>query len=477
LDDRDWNVTRSWVIGLTLVALVLRFIALDSQLWTDEVLSLVRYVRKPLEDLFTHFYSNNQHPLYSLLARATMDVFGESPWTLRVWAALLGAACIPALYQLGAEVASKREAFLSAALLAVSYHHVWFSQNARGYTAIMLASIVCTYLMHRGLRDPQPKFFVLYAIVGGLGTYAHLAMVFTAVGHAAIVAPYLIRNVRPARRWVAPLLAFPGAAVVTLMLHAPMLTDVIDFFVNKPSPAVGLATPLWAAIETVMSLVEGFGGIAILGGVVVLIAGALGALGFFDYLETNPLALGLFIGPVVITGLGVMTGRGIVYPRFFFGVAAFAILIFLRGGFRLGGLLNKPRLGEVLAIVLIVASAASVPINYLKPKQDFEGAMAYVEENKSERDTVASVGIIYNVYEGYYGRPWPKVWSKQQILERAEGHDGVWLLYMFPDYIKHVNADLMSFVKAECQRLEWFPGTLRGGGVRACYIPTPKGPS
>lgn len=474
---------RGAVVALVLVAVVLRFIGLDSQLWTDEVLSLVRYVRKPLGDLVRHFYSNNQHPLYSLLARATMDVFGESPWTLRLWAALFGAACVPALYQLGAEVTTKKEAFLSAALLAVSYHHVWFSQNARGYTAIMLASIVGTYLVHRGLRESKPKYFVAYAVVAGLGTYAHLAMVFTAVGHAAAVFAYLAKTRPPAKRWVQALAAFPGAAAVTLVLHAPMLADVIDFFVNKPSPAVGLATPMWALIETVMSLIEGFGGVAILGVVAVLVAALLGVLGLVDYVRTNPFALALFIGPIVVTALGVMVGRGIVFPRFFFGVAAFGILIFMRGGFCLADLVGRGRpgvgrrVGEGLAIALIVASAASVPFNYLQPKQDFEGAMAYVEANKTERDVVASVGIIHNVYQGYYRRPWRRVSSEAEILARTEGHDGVWLLYVFPDYIRHVNAPLMDFIEERCERLEWFPGTLRGGGVRACYIPAPKDPS
>lgn len=475
-------MSRGALIALTLVALVLRLVALDSQLWTDEVLSLVRYVRKPFWDLYTNFYSNNQHPLYSLLARATMDVFGESAWTLRLWAALFGAACIPALYILGAEVTTKKEAILSAGLLTVSYHHVWFSQNARGYTAIMLATIVCTYLVHRGLREDRAKFFLAYALVAGLGTYSHLAMVFTAVGHAVIVVLHLVFQVRPVRRWVWPIAAFPLSAIVTLLLHAPMLDDVIDFFVNKPSPAVGLATPLWAAIETVMSLVEGFGGIAILGVAAVAVVGLMGLLGCASYARSDRLALGLFMGPVIVTGFGVLAGRGIVYPRFFFGVAAFGILIFVRGAFATSTLLatwrgrTASRLGVALIGALIVASAASVPFNYLEPKQDFEGAMNYIETSKSERDTVAAVGIISIIYDGYYDRAWPKVWSADEIQERARGHDGVWLVYMFPEYIGHVNKELMSYLKANCQRLEWFPGTLRGGGIRACYVPSEGSP-
>jgi mannosyltransferase len=186
---QDWEIKPSWLLGLYAVALVARLVDLNSQLWADEYLSLVRYVRLPAWDLFTHFYSNNQHPLYSLLAHATMSVFGEAAWTLRLPAALLGAACVPALYALARRVTTRREAFLTTALLALSYHHVWFSQNGRGYTGIMLGGIVCTTLLLDGLRTPRPRTFILYGLVAGLGAYTHLGMVFIVVGHAAAVAP------------------------------------------------------------------------------------------------------------------------------------------------------------------------------------------------------------------------------------------------------------------------------------------------
>lgn len=472
------EIKPSWLWGLYAVALVVRLVDLNGQMWADEFLSLVRYVRLPAWDLFTHFYSNNQHPLYSLLAHGTMAVFGEAPWTLRLPAALMGVACVPALYALARRVTTPREAFLSAALLALSYHHVWFSQNGRGYTAIMLGGILCTTLLLDGLRDPKPRTFILYGLVAGLGAYTHLGMVFIVVGHAAAVAPYLAWKVRPVSRWVWPLAAFPLGAAFTLLFHAPMLGDVIDFFVNKPSPAEGLATPLWAALETLKSLAQGFGGTMAIGAVVVLIIGVVGLVGLLSYAKENPLALALFVAPVLITGFGVMGGRGIVYPRFFFGVAAFAVLIFVRGPFALAArvkALNGKPVGEVVIGLLLLASAASVPLNYLRPKQDFEGAMRHIEASKGPGDVVLCLGIINTIYEGYYDKTCPKVWSEQEIEAAAEGHPQAWVVFMMADYIKHVNPEVMTYVRGACQDMKWFSGTLRGGEVYTCHIPMTAG--
>ena len=41
------------------------------------------------------------------------------------------------MYLFGTEAANRKEGLLGAALLTFSYQHVWFSQNARGYTALL----------------------------------------------------------------------------------------------------------------------------------------------------------------------------------------------------------------------------------------------------------------------------------------------------------------------------------------------------
>ena len=139
-----------WI--LTGVGLALRVMGSSSELWYDEIFSLVVSTRPPLIELLTTYYGDIQHPLYSVLGHASIAVLGETAATVRLPAILFGVASIPLLFLLGRSVATTHEALLSAALLTFSYHHVWFSQNARGYTALLFWTLLCTLLYYRGLE-------------------------------------------------------------------------------------------------------------------------------------------------------------------------------------------------------------------------------------------------------------------------------------------------------------------------------------
>ena len=167
-------------VMLTLVVVVgaaLRIHALDSGLWYDEIVTLLDSVRAPLSTIVTHYPSNNDHPFYSVLAHLAIVVLGEHPWTLRLPALVFGVAALPALYALGAAVGSRFEALSATLLLAVSYHHVWFSQNGRGYTILLFCAVLGTHLLMVGLRDDRRSAYLGNGVVSALGAYTHLTMV------------------------------------------------------------------------------------------------------------------------------------------------------------------------------------------------------------------------------------------------------------------------------------------------------------
>lgn len=59
----------------------------------------------------------------------------------------VGTACIPAAYWLARFALTRWQALSVALLVAVSYHLVFFSQNARGYTAHIFFSLVTSGLV------------------------------------------------------------------------------------------------------------------------------------------------------------------------------------------------------------------------------------------------------------------------------------------------------------------------------------------
>jgi mannosyltransferase len=117
------------LIAIAAVAAVLRAISLNDGLWFDEILTLVLFARPPLERIVTEYPNSNNHPLYSILAHVSMAGFGEHAWSLRLPAMIFGVAAVPAVYAVARLVSDRRESLLAAALMAVSYHAVWFRRT------------------------------------------------------------------------------------------------------------------------------------------------------------------------------------------------------------------------------------------------------------------------------------------------------------------------------------------------------------
>ena len=249
------------LVGVVALGTILRFINLDSGLWFDEIRTLVDSVRRPLADIVTHFPSNNDHLLLSVLARISIVIFGEQAWSMRLPAVVFGIACLPMVYVLGATLGSRLQGLLAAIVMCVSYHHIWFSQNARGYTALLFATMLATYFLIRGLERRERSSFVGYGIAAAVGAYAHLTMVLVVIAQATVVAVRLLvqdRGIR-LRSWGQPALGFVLSGLLTLLFYSPVLLEVEAFFTQEPQPkSARVATAGWAFWAMLEGLQVGF---------------------------------------------------------------------------------------------------------------------------------------------------------------------------------------------------------------------------
>lgn len=462
------------VSGLTVLAAALRLIALNGGLWYDEIATLVRFARLPFAEIVTTFPTNNNHPLYSVLSHASVACFGEQPWTLRLPAVLFGTASIPMLFLLGGAVTTRREALLSSALLAVSYHHVWFSQNARGYSALAFCAITSTLLFWKGMEQGRLRLFVAYGIVSALGVYTHLTMVFVVLTHAvvAVLVPPPPDPGVTVNRWT-PLVGFVLAGCISVVLYAPLVPQLWQFFAVSDHRTPEVAGKSGALLEALRGLRIGMGTVG------VGLAGGLSLWGLWSYLRDSRSLAALFVLPPILMSAGTVLARRPIFPRFFFFLIGFAALLIVRGATVAGETLARwaspaenaasgQRIGSLLVGGLLVVSAASLPHSYSVPKQDFEGAMTFVQSVQAVNDRVATVGAAAYPYRQYYRMPW-------DVLERADQLDSirraghrVWLLYTFPAYIEVETPDLMASIRHDCRPIRAFPGTVGNGDVVVC---------
>jgi mannosyltransferase len=481
IEQRD----RWLIVGLVLVALVVRVPGLNTGLWADEIYSTLYAFRTPFPAQLFEFHGDNKHPFYSVLAHLSASLLGEAPWTLRLPALLFGVASVPMLFALGRRITSRREAGFAALLLAVSYHHAWFSQNARGYSILGFSAIASTWLLLRVLDEGGRRDAVAFAVCIALGAYTHLTFVFAVLAQFLVVVALLWCACSvPAARAHATLAiaAFVGGGLLAAAMYAPMAARVVDFFLHKESALAGISSPAWAAAEAVRVLLVGLsGGSAVLAavGVVLLVAAAVvGLSGAADYLRREPRVAALLLLPALTMVGGALASRGTMYPRFFFLLAGFALLVGVRGvalcGDLAGRVVGKPRLGTAVATGALVlgaaGSAATLPRNWRLPKQDYEGALRFVEgEAARNGGTIATADMTTEIFGRYFGRSWHDV-RDVSTLEQLRKSGPVWFVYTFPRYLVRYDASLAAWVERECRAARAFPGTVGGGDVMVCTL-------
>jgi mannosyltransferase len=471
------------LLFLMTIGTALRLYQLNTGLWYDEIVTLLASVRPPLLEILSQFQGNNDHPLYSVIAHFSIVSLGEAPWTLRLPSALFGIAGIPALYLVGSLVTSRFEAMLAATILTVSYHDIWFSQNARGYTLLLLCVLVATYLLLRWLAEGRTTYVVAYAVVAALGAYTHLTMVFVCVSHGVVCAVEVFRSRKSSPRldWGQAAIAFGGAGLLTVLLYAPKLADVQKFFTTENVTGAEVATPMWAMLQMVQGLQLGFG---------TLWSIAIGALicgaGVWSYFRRHAGAFWLFVLPVPVTvGLALAAGRPI-FPRFVFFAIGFALLIAVRGAAAVGTwiaervpkLMSPRQAGRMAALAVTMGAVAlsirSLPYGYRYPKQDFNEAAAFVEHQKQGGDLVVVVGVTSAVpLRDYLGKPWPRVDRQQELRDLVPQGGSLWLVYSFPIYVAVDQPELWATIQRDCREVARFEGTVAGGAISVarCVIP------
>lgn len=466
----EWRI----VLWLTLLAIVVRSIGLNDGLWWDEMRTLIDSVRSPMYAIVTIYPGDNQHTLFSVLARLAVISFGEDVWTLRLPAMLAGVLCVPVGYLFAREFVGRLEAQLTALLIAVSYHHVWFSQSARGYTLLALFTLLSSWLFLRGMRRGRVSDFIWYGIVGALGAYTHLTMVFVVASHALLyVAPLVLRDVHlpGERRWKLALTGFALAAGLTVLLYSPFLLEVQRVVGKEPAYA---ASPRWAALELLKGLRIGLGSV-----VGVAIAGALFLVGLLSYYRQSRFLLGMFLLPGVVTLAATVVLQRPVRPRFFFFLIGFGLLIIVRGALEVGRVLQRRAasgpapsnpIGVALALGMAIASAISLSVNYRFPKQDYEGPIRFVEARQQPGETVATAGGAKYPYREYYRRAWLNVDSLAQLDRARQAGHKVWMIYTLKSYIKARTPDLMRTIDEQCTDKQVFRGTVGDGDVTVCSL-------
>lgn len=431
---------RALLALITVLAIALRAYRLDTDLWIDEIGSFQYAMSVSIGELLRTFSSPNQHLLNSLLERGSVALFGEHDWTVRLPAVVFGIAAVPAMYSLARPVMRGWQSLAVALLTAVSYHHIWFSQNARGYTGYLLFCVLATGALWRMVDDPRRRWVAVYAASAILALASLIIAAFVIATHVVLAAAVVWLRHRRGEP-VAPLVrhlaaAFGLTAAASLIVYGPTAIEILRVvgtaYVREGTGFRPISLEFVA--ETLRGLGAGFGPLALAGAVPFL---ALVAIGTLSLTRRAWLIVLSFVVPLFLMAALVVVAGWLTSPRFFILVVPLAFLVAVESLDLVAGLVARlaagqaarARLHNVVAAIGVatcgIALAFGLPHYYAVPKQSFRAAIAAFTARAEPGDALIAVYQADRGFDYYVHRLGLESQQRFYSTRSVEGFDSL----------------------------------------------------
>lgn len=170
------------LVMITLFAAALRFYKLGAwSFWIDEIYTInhaVAHFSSPQLILENIPPNRNWIPISVMLSSQIFSVWGVNEYNARLVAAVFGIITVPLFYFPLRALFNTRVALITALLLALSSWHLEWSQNARGYTALVLFAWLAMFAFYFGLEKDRPSYFVWFYVFLYLSVSERLIALF-----------------------------------------------------------------------------------------------------------------------------------------------------------------------------------------------------------------------------------------------------------------------------------------------------------
>ena len=155
----------------------------DESFWFDE--SAIMYVTRQnaldiIMDIYTttrlapeYFETGGTPPLYYVLANYWTKLIGLNEFKLRLLSALFGIISIYMIFLIGKMVFDYRVGLVSAFILSINYMHIYYSQEARAYSLIILLTLLIVYFLLNALKQNKALYWIAYVSCSTMLIYTH----------------------------------------------------------------------------------------------------------------------------------------------------------------------------------------------------------------------------------------------------------------------------------------------------------------
>jgi len=113
-------------------------------------------------------------PLFFLILRSWMGLFGYSEFALRSFSLMGGVISVALIITLGRRLFNRAVGLIAGSLLAFSAYQVWYSQEAKMYTLITLLALAAVYFLRRAVEEGRLRFWIGVVVCTSIGMGSHI---------------------------------------------------------------------------------------------------------------------------------------------------------------------------------------------------------------------------------------------------------------------------------------------------------------
>jgi uncharacterized membrane protein len=365
-------------------------------------------------------------------------LFGDSEISVRTLPMIFGISSIVLIYVLACRVADEKTALLAAFLLSFSPVHIWYSQEARSYSALVFF-LLFAVIAQLKLNDTaaKPVWFFIYSVAVFAGVFSHYYFII----YIFLISIILILGNHAYKRRI---LAVNAAAVFFLSILV---------FIKFVKSAIKTQQGDWRAFSF-LELKQLFFKWFLLGGnswdaekcywwiiIIQLIFIAIFVRGLM-YLLKKPnraqgayeIVLYLFCLPLFMLVISNFGQQGYIERSVITGLPFFFIVI------AAGAMAFKDKIIRYACITtIIVVSVATVALYYnrqdvwtvYKPNADWHTAALYLENEINTAPVVPEIFTVTSAEELTYYNPIFKIVANKELefnLSNQELQDNFWVI-------------------------------------------------
>jgi mannosyltransferase len=288
-----------WILPITALAFATRLYQLDGQsLWFDEIFT-VAMARLPWYQGMVSVLGHGVQltPVWHWIIKGWLPV-GDSDWLVRFPTVLFGILAIPLIFKLGQLYFSEEVGLLAAFIVAINPYQVWYGQELRVYTLLLLTAAGAMYAFSDMIRTQGRKGVWLLAFFNFLGLPAHYFMFLVSIVQFLYLIITFRRTYSLLRVWIVTqsIGAFPLVLWWLFLIYQWRITIGTAWI-----PAPSWYTPLLTLWNFSFTYTGDFSPLVLVGLGIVLIGLVLGLIRAWDRFERGLLlTLWLLAPPVIV---------------------------------------------------------------------------------------------------------------------------------------------------------------------------------